>query len=82
MKCTSFRQRIIEDALDDLAAAPVTPTHAAVVLTGIRAEDFITAHMLHTHRHTDIIKSEERSLFLLKELQTYTANVMCYFALL
>lgn len=49
MKRTSFRQRVIEDSLDGLAAAPVTPTHTAAILTGVRAEDFIAAHMLHTH---------------------------------
>lgn len=53
MKRTSFRERIVEDALDGLAAAPVAPTHAAAVLAGIRAQDFIASHMLYTHTHTE-----------------------------
>jgi len=47
--CTSFRQGVIEDPLDDLAAAPISSTDTAAIFPNIRAKNSVTAHMLHTH---------------------------------
>lgn len=43
---TSFRQGVIEEALDGLTAAPVTPANPAAVLAHVRAQDPVTAHVL------------------------------------
>lgn len=49
---TSFRQGVIEDPLDDLAAAPISSTNTAAIFPNIRAQNPVTAHMLHTDKHT------------------------------
>lgn len=47
---TSFRQGVIEEALDGLTAAPVTPANPAAVLAHVRAQDPVTAHVLQGDR--------------------------------
>lgn len=48
---TSFRQGVIEDPLNDLAAAPISSTNAAAIFPNIRAQDPVTAHVLQIHTH-------------------------------
>lgn len=45
---TSFRQGVIEDPLDDLAAAPISSTNTAAIFPNIRAKNPVTAHMRQT----------------------------------
>lgn len=56
---TSFRQGVIEDPLDDLAAAPISSTNTAAIFPDIWAQDPVTAHML--HKNTNSEGSTEKS---------------------
>lgn len=51
---TSFRQGVIEDPLDDLAAAPISSTNATAIFPNIRAKDPVTAHMLTLAINTNV----------------------------
>ena len=57
---TSFRQGVIEEALDGLTAAPVTPAHPAAVLAHVRAQDPVTAHVLQGDRQGSQVRGSRQ----------------------
>lgn len=73
---TSFRQGVIEDPLDDLAAAPISSTNAAAIFPNIRAQDPVTAHMLQIHTHIQRgQRSRQRPQYLLAKRNVKFADI-------